>query len=361
MFNADGTPVTAGAAHRLPNRPPAATGAGRPRRSSTPGACATASCRRCSPLAVAAARRCRRSRACGCGAAAAGIRYQGRTDLVLAEFAPGTTRRRRVHPQHMPRRAGRLVPRRAARRHGRAALVVNAGNANVFTGARRARGGRRRPPRRPPRCSAAPPSEVFLASHRRDRRGAAARAHHRRAARAARTRCADDAWEAAARGIMTTDTFPKARHPRRAASAAPTVRITGIAKGSGMIAPDMATMLCFVFTDATIPGRRAAGDAARRRRPQLQLHHGRQRHLDQRHGAAVRHRRRRSTRGSPTDRATLRGFRRGAGRGAARSGAAGGARRRGRAEAGPHRRDRRGRSTRSAQRDRRWRSPTRRW
>ena len=61
-----------------------------------------------------------------------------------------------------------------------------------------------------------------------------------------------DGWEEAARGIMTTDTFPKAA-TRTARIGDATVRITGIAKGSGMIAPDMATMLCFVFTDAKIP------------------------------------------------------------------------------------------------------------
>ena len=62
----------------------------------------------------------------------------------------------------------------------------------------------------------------------------------------------EDAWEAAARGIMTTDTFPKAA-TRTARIGDAEVRITGIAKGSGMIAPDMATMLCFVFTDAKLP------------------------------------------------------------------------------------------------------------
>ena len=62
----------------------------------------------------------------------------------------------------------------------------------------------------------------------------------------------EDGWEAAARGIMTTDTFPKAA-TRTAQIGEREVRITGIAKGSGMIAPDMATMLCFVFTDAKIP------------------------------------------------------------------------------------------------------------
>ncbi|NVN42096.1 bifunctional glutamate N-acetyltransferase/amino-acid acetyltransferase ArgJ, partial [Ameyamaea chiangmaiensis] len=62
----------------------------------------------------------------------------------------------------------------------------------------------------------------------------------------------DDGWEAAARGIMTTDTFPKAA-VREVALGGTTVRLQGIAKGSGMIAPDMATMLCFVATDAAVP------------------------------------------------------------------------------------------------------------
>ncbi len=77
---------------------------------------------------------------------------------------------------------------------------------------------------------------------------------------------------------MTTDTFPKAA-TRTAAIGGAEVRITGIAKGSGMIAPDMATMLCFVFTDAAVAAAGPAADAGRRRRPQLQLHHRRLRHL----------------------------------------------------------------------------------
>ncbi len=68
-------------------------------------------------------------------------------------------------------------------------------------------------------------------------------------------RLVPDGWEAAARGIMTTDTFPKGA-TRTAVIGGAEVRISGIAKGSGMIAPDMATMLCFVFTDAKIPAPR---------------------------------------------------------------------------------------------------------
>jgi glutamate N-acetyltransferase/amino-acid N-acetyltransferase len=62
----------------------------------------------------------------------------------------------------------------------------------------------------------------------------------------------EDAWERAARAIMTTDTFPKGS-VRRARIGDAEVTIAGIAKGSGMIAPDMATMLCFIATDAKVP------------------------------------------------------------------------------------------------------------
>ena len=63
-----------------------------------------------------------------------------------------------------------------------------------------------------------------------------------------------DAWETAARAIMTTDTFPKGSHAVAEIDGVP-VHIAGIAKGSGMIAPDMATMLAFIATDADIaPG-----------------------------------------------------------------------------------------------------------
>src|SRR4029078_823140 len=59
------------------------------------------------------------------------------------------------------------------------------------------------------------------------------------------------AWLDAAKAIMTTDTFPKVA-TRTATIGGVEVTINGIAKGAGMIQPDMATMLCFVFTDAPI-------------------------------------------------------------------------------------------------------------
>jgi glutamate N-acetyltransferase/amino-acid N-acetyltransferase len=140
---------------------------------------------------------------------------------------------------------------RASLRGGKARLVVvNAGNANVFTG----RAGR-------DACAATagaaaklvgcPPRQVFVAST-----GVIGEVlpHEKLIAvlPVLQETLAENAWELAARGIMTTDTFPKAV-TRTAQIGDGMVRITGIAKGSGMIAPDMATMLCFVFTDAKIP------------------------------------------------------------------------------------------------------------
>jgi glutamate N-acetyltransferase/amino-acid N-acetyltransferase len=183
------------------------------------------------------------------GATAAGIRYQGRNDLVMMELAAGTTVAGVFTSNKCP---GAPVDWcRAALKGGKArAVVVNAGNANVFTG----RAGREA-------CAAtaaaagklvgSPPRQVFVASTgvigetlAVDRLTAALPALH--------ATLRDDGWDAAARGIMTTDTFPKAA-TRVAQIGDAQVRISGIAKGSGMIAPDMATMLCFVFTDAKIP------------------------------------------------------------------------------------------------------------
>jgi glutamate N-acetyltransferase/amino-acid N-acetyltransferase len=183
-------------------------------------------------------------------ACAAGIRYQGRTDLVMLEVPSGSTVAGVFTSNKCP---GAPVDWcREALGGGKARLVVvNAGNANVFTG----RAGREA-------CAATaaaagklvgcPASEVFVASTGvigevlpHEKLIAALPALH--------AGLREDGWEAAACGIMTTDTFPKAS-TRVAKIGGVPVRITGIAKGSGMIAPDMATMLCFVFTDAAIPG-----------------------------------------------------------------------------------------------------------
>ncbi len=182
-------------------------------------------------------------------ATAAGIRYQGRTDVVMMEVAPNSTVAGVFTSNKCP--GAPIDWCRASLKGGRARMiVVNAGNANVFTG----KAGR-------DACAATaaaaadlvgcPPKQVFVAST-----GVIGEVlpYEKIVAvlPALQSGLSEDHWEAAARGIMTTDTFPKAA-TRTARIGDATVRITGIAKGSGMIAPDMATMLCFVFTDAKIP------------------------------------------------------------------------------------------------------------
>jgi glutamate N-acetyltransferase/amino-acid N-acetyltransferase len=183
------------------------------------------------------------------GAIAAGVRYKGRTDVVLAELAAGTTVAGVFTTSKCP---GAPVDWcRASLAGGKArAVVINAGNANVFTGRAGADAARATAIAAAGQLDC-PAKQVFLASTGvigellpHERITAVLPALH--------AALSPDAWEAAARGIMTTDTFPKAA-TRTAEIGGSEVRITGIAKGSGMIAPDMATMLCFVFTDAKIP------------------------------------------------------------------------------------------------------------
>jgi glutamate N-acetyltransferase/amino-acid N-acetyltransferase len=182
-------------------------------------------------------------------AAAAGIRYQGRTDLVMMEVPAGSTAAAVFTSNKCP---GAPVDWcREALKGGKARLVVvNAGNANVFTG-RAGRDACAATAAAAAKLAGCAPGEVYVASTGvigevlpHEKLIAALPSLH--------AGLRSDGWEAAARGIMTTDTFPKAS-TRVATIGGVPVRITGIAKGSGMIAPDMATMLCFVFTDAAIP------------------------------------------------------------------------------------------------------------
>ena len=182
---------------------------------------------------------------------ACGLRYKGRTDLLLAEFAEGTTV------------AGVLTTSKTASApvHGcrknlkgglAQGLIVNSGNANAFTGIKgeRAVEAITGAVAKTLGCEG---GHVFSASTGvigeplDDSKVTAALAELKN-----NLASGSDAWEAAARAIMTTDTFPKAA-TRNAKIGDKTVTINGIAKGSGMIAPDMATMLSFVVTDAKIP------------------------------------------------------------------------------------------------------------
>ncbi len=180
--------------------------------------------------------------------AAAGIRYRDRTDVLVAVFDPGTAVAGVLTRSKCP--SAPVDWCREHLRQGRArALVVNSGNANAFTGAR-GRKGTRAIAALAGKVIGCPASHVFLAStgvigEPLDTGKIEAVLERMSAA------ATPDGWEAAARAIMTTDTFPKLATATARLGAAQ-VRINGIAKGSGMIAPDMATMLAFVFTDAPI-------------------------------------------------------------------------------------------------------------
>jgi len=180
---------------------------------------------------------------------AAGVRYSGRTDLMVAELAPGSTIAGVFTQSTMPGQpviwCRECLPGGSVR-----AIVVNSGNANVFTG-RAGRAVVEQTAARAARLFDCQPSEIFISSTGvigeppPGDRITAALPH-------VVPLLAEDAWEAAARAIMTTDTFPKGATATATIDSA-TVRLNGFAKGSGMIAPDMATMLAYVFTDAALP------------------------------------------------------------------------------------------------------------
>lgn len=180
--------------------------------------------------------------------AEAGIRYRNRTDLMVAVMDEGTTAAG-VLTRSKTASAPVLWCRRNLK-HGKArVLVVNSGNANAFTGMR----GHAAVEATAAAAAAAAgcgPKEVYIAST-----GVIGepldpgRFTHLLADLAARA--APDAFEHAARAIMTTDTYPKLA-TRKALIGETEVTINGFCKGAGMIAPDMATMLCFIFTDAAL-------------------------------------------------------------------------------------------------------------
>jgi glutamate N-acetyltransferase / amino-acid N-acetyltransferase len=180
--------------------------------------------------------------------AAAGIRYQGRTDLLLAVLEEGTvaagvTTRSKTC-------SAPVLWCREQLKHGRArALVVNSGNANAFTG-RKGREAVQITADFASKAVGCTPQEVYLASTGVIGEPLDASTFAPLLGDLAKSARAG-AWEEAARAIMTTDTFPKLA-VRRAKMGASEVTLAGFCKGAGMIAPDLATMLCFLFTDAAV-------------------------------------------------------------------------------------------------------------
>lgn len=182
-------------------------------------------------------------------AVAAGIRYQDRLDLMLLEVPEGSSVAgvftRSATPGHPVLWCRKQLARGRVR-----ALIANAGNANVFRGEEgdRAVEAEARAVAAALHCR---PDEVFVASTGViGERLPVERITARVPELVAKLR--PDAIEEAARAIMTTDTFPKGSFATCRIDGVP-VTIAGIAKGSGMIAPNLATMLAFIVTDARLP------------------------------------------------------------------------------------------------------------
>jgi glutamate N-acetyltransferase/amino-acid N-acetyltransferase len=182
------------------------------------------------------------------GAAACGIRHAGRDDLMVAVLDPGT-RIAGVFTRSKTPGAPVVWCREILGTGTARAIVVNSGNSNVFTGA----AGRRIVEASAAAAAAAigcQPNEVYLSSTGvigEVPPGDKLIAGIPGAIEAA----VPDGWRAAARAIMTTDTFPKLA-TAKARIEGVEVTLNGFCKGSGMIAPDMATMLAYIFTDAAI-------------------------------------------------------------------------------------------------------------
>jgi glutamate N-acetyltransferase/amino-acid N-acetyltransferase len=179
------------------------------------------------------------------------VRYPGRLDVALMELAPGTTmagvftRSQTVAApvtwcQHALQQSGG---------QGRA-ILVNAGNANAFTG-KRGDAAASHEVTEAAEALGCEVEAVYIASTGVIGEPLPAQritAHLNGLVES----LAPGGWEAAARAIGTTDTFAKGATRRVEIDGVP-VTLAGIAKGSGMIQPDMATMLAFLFTDARLP------------------------------------------------------------------------------------------------------------
>ncbi len=177
------------------------------------------------------------------------IRYKGRNDVLLVALDEGTTVAG-VFTQSLTASAPVLACRESLKSGRARALVVNSGNSNAFTG-KLGVASVGRVEEAACKLFGCKANEFFMASTGvigellPDEKITVALPSLSSALN-------ENNWDEAARAIMTTDTYPK-MVTRSAKLGGKNITINGIAKGSGMIAPDMATMLAFVFTDANIP------------------------------------------------------------------------------------------------------------
>lgn len=180
--------------------------------------------------------------------AEAGIRYKNRTDVLLVVMDKGTAVAGVFTKSKCP--SAPVEWCRAKLKGGKArALVVNSGNANAFTG-KTGRASTALTAKIAAKAVGCSESEIFLASTGVIGEPLDATKFDGVLGRLAETAEPGD-YLAAAKAIMTTDTFPKVATATVKLGKAK-VTINGMAKGAGMIAPDMATMLSFIFTDAPI-------------------------------------------------------------------------------------------------------------
>ncbi|MFN3232315.1 MAG: bifunctional glutamate N-acetyltransferase/amino-acid acetyltransferase ArgJ [Alphaproteobacteria bacterium] len=182
------------------------------------------------------------------GTAEAGIKYEGRADVTFMTFPEGTVAAGLFTQSTTP--GAPVIWSKKALKDSRGlvrGLVVNAGNANVFTGIEGYKAAEATA-RSAALVAGCPGTEVLVAST-----GVIGeRLPYDRIVKALpRIKLAEDGWAGAATAIMTTDTFPKLA-TRTAEIEGQWVTINGIAKGSGMIEPNMATMLAYVVTDLSI-------------------------------------------------------------------------------------------------------------
>ncbi len=181
--------------------------------------------------------------------AQAAIKYKDRTDLMLAELAEGTVVAGAFTKSKTA--SANIVWGKNALSQGTARLlIVNSGNANAFNG-KAGEDSVERIVNAAAKSWNCHPKEIYPCST-----GVIGQPlpddKITDALNGLKNNLKNDVWEEAARAIMTTDTFPKGA-TRIAKIDGVEVKINGMAKGSGMIAPDMATMLSYIFTDAAIP------------------------------------------------------------------------------------------------------------